>query len=362
MRTEPRASGFTACAWAAGVALMAVFPATASAHGIGEGAADRTILEFVPFGMEHMLLGWDHLLFIAGVLLLSRDLKMAAKLISVFALGHSITLLTATLAGWELNATAVDVVIALSVVFVAMVGLRGAPEDWRPLGVAIFGFGLVHGLGLATRLLDAGIPQDDIFWRVLAFNIGVEIGQLTALVLMVAVGMFITRHVADSRRFERPAFAALLAAGFIAAAVLSVPTDAEEGGVEDGLDLSSTSCVEGPAPVPTNSLSAGHPPKPFFEPDERAPEEEDLGHILGDSYVVVRYDPDLSAGELVRLREWMMQVTPQIVSAPAIEGNDALTAINAQGSITCSTLDLEGLGRFVQDWFGDQAVPTLPPS
>ncbi|WP_309235798.1 HupE/UreJ family protein [Amycolatopsis sp. SID8362] len=143
-------------------------PPAASAHGISGSAADKNTLEFIPLGIEHMLLGWDHLLFIAGIVLLAGELRRAAKLISVFVLGHSTTLIAGTLAGWRVDATVVDIVIALSLVFVGVVG-------WFGLGV--FAFGLVHGLGLSTRLQDLGLPEDGLFGRVIAFNVGVEIGQ-----------------------------------------------------------------------------------------------------------------------------------------------------------------------------------------
>ncbi|MEU4448420.1 HupE/UreJ family protein [Actinosynnema sp. NPDC050801] len=135
------------------VAALAGSPGTASAHGIGS-AAGLNAWQFIPLGIEHMLLGWDHLLFIAGIVLLAGELRRAAALISVFVLGHSTTLIVATLAGWQVDAVAVDVVIALSVLFVGVVGLIGRPKDWRWFTLAILAFGLVHGLGLSTRLQD----------------------------------------------------------------------------------------------------------------------------------------------------------------------------------------------------------------
>jgi len=82
--------------------------------------------------------------------------------ISVCVAGHSLTLLAATLAGWQISATLVDVVIALSVVFVGVMGVRQGPRDWRLIGAAVFGFGLIHGLGLSTRLQHLGLPEDGL--------------------------------------------------------------------------------------------------------------------------------------------------------------------------------------------------------
>lgn len=90
-----------------------------------------TVREFVPVGIEHMLFGWDHLLFIAGVVLQAGRRGRAAKLIMVFVPGHGTTLIVATLVGWRVNATAVDIVIALSVAFVGFAGTIAPPGGGR---------------------------------------------------------------------------------------------------------------------------------------------------------------------------------------------------------------------------------------
>jgi hydrogenase/urease accessory protein HupE len=167
------------------LSLLTASPA--AAHGISGDATERSTLGFISVGIEHMLLGWDHLLFLAGVLLVARDLRRTAKVISIFALGHSLTLICATIAGWHVNADLVDVVIVLSVAFVGGVGLFGQPKRWDLFGAAIFGFGLIHGLGLATRLQSLGLPGDGLIWKVICFNIGVEIGQVTAIVGMLGL-------------------------------------------------------------------------------------------------------------------------------------------------------------------------------
>jgi hypothetical protein len=107
--------------------------------------------------------------------------------------GHSITLLIATLAGWQLDPTLVDVVIALSVVYVGVRGVAGGPANLRRDGAIVFAFGLVHGLGLSTRLQDLGLPDDGLAVRVLLFNVGVEIGQLTAIAIIVGLGALAVR-------------------------------------------------------------------------------------------------------------------------------------------------------------------------
>src|SRR5215210_3306611 len=108
------------------LALLAA-PSSALAHGLdGNADPNRPVIDYLWLGFRHMLGGWDHLLFIAGVVLLAGGLRPAARLVSVFVAGHSLTLLTATLAGWQLDADMVDAVIALSLVYVGVVGMRRA--------------------------------------------------------------------------------------------------------------------------------------------------------------------------------------------------------------------------------------------
>ena len=181
------------------LAALAAPPTAASAHGIGGDAADRSVLGFVPLGVEHMLLGWDHLLFIAGVVLIAREVRLAAKLISVFVVGHSTTLIAATLAGWQVNAGLVDAIIALSVAFVGCVGLFNRPESFTWFGGVVLAFGLIHGLGLATRFQALGLPEEGQLWKVIAFNVGIEIGQLAGIIAMVALAWAVLRVVGAAR-------------------------------------------------------------------------------------------------------------------------------------------------------------------
>jgi hydrogenase/urease accessory protein HupE len=208
---------------AVGAGVLLGTPGAAFAHGVG-GTSD-TAGGFVWLGFTHMLLGWDHLLFIAGVVLLAGQVKRAAKLISVFAAGHSTTLIVATLAGWRANATMVDIVIALSLAFVGVIGWAGRPTRWRWFAAAVLGFGLVHGLGLSTRLQELGVHHDGtLLARVIAFNIGVEIGQLLAVLGMFMLGDVLWYHL--RRHFSwsttwRTAYAGLMIAGLATAAVLA---------------------------------------------------------------------------------------------------------------------------------------------
>src|SRR5215210_4321010 len=168
---------------AAAAILPLILAPVASAHGLGAGDPNRPVPEYLWLGFKHLLAGWDHLLFILAIVLLAGGLWRATKLISLFVAGHSITLMLATTNEWTVSATLVDVVIALAVLFVAVIGLRGRPSRWAWFGAALFGIGLVHGLGLATRLLELGVTDNSLALRVLLFNIGVELGQATAVIV-----------------------------------------------------------------------------------------------------------------------------------------------------------------------------------
>lgn len=205
----------------AAVAMTAVMTAAASpalAHGVH--ASGESVGAYLNSGILHMLLGWDHLLFIVGVALVSGQVKPAAKLLSLFALGHSTTLIVATLAGWQVNAVFVDVVIALSLVFVGALGWFGPPR-FRWFALAVFGFGLVHGLGLATRLQALTLPEDGLLIRVIAFNVGVELAQLIAITAAFLLWATVVHRV-DGSLFRRVSYAGLAAVGLIAAVTLTV--------------------------------------------------------------------------------------------------------------------------------------------
>ena len=131
--------------------------------------------------------------------------------------GHSSTLLLATRAGWQLDPNAVDVLIAGSVAYIGWRVLRGRPERWWPTAVTIFAFGLVHGLGLSTRLQGIDLPNGGaLVIRIIAFKVGVEIGQLLALGVIIGAGFLALGH-SPRPQTVRPE----LAAGLVAFGVLS---------------------------------------------------------------------------------------------------------------------------------------------
>lgn len=194
-----------------------LLPAAASAHGISE--ADKAAmlaggyLQYALLGAKHMLTGYDHLLFLFGVVFFLTRFVDVVRFVTAFTLGHSITLVFATFAGITWNYWLVDAVIALTVIYK---GFDNNGGFQRHLGMkspnllaAVFVFGLIHGFGLSTRLqqLPLGEDQAGVLGRILSFNVGVELGQVAALSLMLVV-------LAAWRR--RPSFAKLAVAANVA--------------------------------------------------------------------------------------------------------------------------------------------------
>jgi hypothetical protein len=167
---------------------------SAWAHGVAEGDAQylesASGLQFIPYmylGAKHMVTGYDHLLFLAGVIFFLYRLKDVALYVSLFAVGHSITLLVGVLGGIRVDAYVVDAIIGLSVVYKAFENIGG----FQRLGLnintkaVVFLFGLVHGFGLSTKLQDLRLSEDGLVPNIIGFNIGVELGQFTALALIL---------------------------------------------------------------------------------------------------------------------------------------------------------------------------------
>lgn len=142
------------------------------------------IRKFVPSGVEHILIGPDHLLFLVGLLLLGGSLRQLALVVSAFTVAHSITLSLAALNVLNPPARIIEPAIALSIVYVGADNLM--VRDGRDVRAWIaFGFGFIHGFGFANVLREMDLPRAALGWSLFSFNLGVEIGQL-AVVLVVA--------------------------------------------------------------------------------------------------------------------------------------------------------------------------------
>lgn len=176
------------------VLLLILFPALIFAHDVTAANQEllRTggLLAYIRVGATHMLTGYDHLLFLTGVIFYLKGFKDILKFITVFTLGHCITLIGATFMGITANEYLVDAVIALSVLYKGVENLDGfkalnvkSPNLLVMVGV----FGLIHGFGLSTRLQSFDMGQGQILAKILCFNLGVEIGQILALIPIVFV-------------------------------------------------------------------------------------------------------------------------------------------------------------------------------
>jgi hypothetical protein len=205
--------------------LLAVLPVLAFAHGVsGKDASFVTSLRgvnFMPFaylGAKHMVTGYDHLAFLAGVIFLLYRLRDVALYASLFALGHSVTLLGAVLLGYRANPYIVDAIIGLSVVYKGFENIDGFRNlRWRlDPRMAVLGFGLAHGLGLATKLQELQLSPDGLATNLVAFNLGVEFGQLAALSMMVLL-FTLWRSTRFFRPAIHPANLLLMGVGFVLA-------------------------------------------------------------------------------------------------------------------------------------------------
>ena len=177
----------------------------AFAHGIGGRDAafvaatkGPDLLPFMYLGAKHMVTGYDHLLFIFGVIFFLYRLRDVLIYVTLFSIGHSITLLAGVLLKIDVNAYLVDAIIGLSVAYKAFDNLGGFKSVFgvQPNNkIAVAGFGLIHGLGFAAALQDLRLPQHMLVYSLVGFNIGVEIGQLAA----VAVASLLARTILQFR-------------------------------------------------------------------------------------------------------------------------------------------------------------------
>ncbi|HAG46682.1 MAG: hypothetical protein CL559_10860 [Alphaproteobacteria bacterium] len=209
-----------------GLAFIALSISTnpALAHNVTPGDAGYIqeiwgvhIIPFMYLGAKHMVTGYDHILFLLGVVFFLYRMKDVATYVSIFAIGHSVTMLAGVWFGWGVNAYIVDAIIGLSVVYKALDNL-GAYQRWfgfQPnTKAATLIFGLFHGTGLATKILDYQIAEDGLLANLLAFNVGVEIGQILALAIILIVMGYWRR----TSKFFRQAYTAnvvMMSLGFM---------------------------------------------------------------------------------------------------------------------------------------------------
>jgi hypothetical protein len=206
--------------------LLGLFSISASSFAHEVSAEDILALRalsgiqlphYLWLGAKHMLTGYDHLLFLLGVIFYIKRLKDVLVLVSFFAIGHSITLIAGVAFSWNVNPFLVDAIIGFSVAYKGFDNLNGFKTflGERPNEkIVVLIFGLFHGLGLATKLQALAVRDEGLIPNLLAFNVGVELGQITALIAALILLKYVSslrtnKHIATSINI------ALMTAGFV---------------------------------------------------------------------------------------------------------------------------------------------------
>jgi len=203
--------------------LIATVP-DAIAHGVTAGdkgfiqeSSGMMLLPFIYLGAKHMVTGYDHLLFLFGVIFFLYRLKDVSIYVTLFAIGHSVTLISGVLWNISVSAYLIDAIIGFSIVYKALDNM-GAYQRWfgfQPsTKIATLVFGLFHGLGLATKILDFNMSTDGLIPNLIAFNVGVELGQILGLAMILILISF-WRHSTGFMRHAYNANVALMVGGFI---------------------------------------------------------------------------------------------------------------------------------------------------
>jgi len=201
-----------------------IFPCIAVAHNVSKRDASfvqsnqgTAVAAFVYLGAKHMVTGYDHIAFLIGVIFFLYKLKDIVQYVSLFTLGHSITLLAGVLGGFHANPYIIDAIIGLSVVYKAFDNMDGFRRffGFEPnTKAAVLIFGLFHGFGLATKLQELDLSKNGLVTNIISFNVGVEIGQVLALTaVLIALSAWRTQS-----GFLRQAFTAnavLMTVGFV---------------------------------------------------------------------------------------------------------------------------------------------------
>jgi hypothetical protein len=204
------------------IALLALLSIEAFAHGVDDKT--RAFLEqnngvqFIPFlyiGAKHMITGYDHLLFLVGVIFFLYRSRDVLLYVTMFTIGHSTTLLFGVLSDIQVNAYLIDAIIGFSVIYKGFDNLGGFKRcfNWQPnTQWAVLIFGLFHGFGLATKLQEFSLADEGLITNLIAFNLGVELGQFAALALILIM-INAWRKLPSFQRFSTVTNTALMSAG-----------------------------------------------------------------------------------------------------------------------------------------------------
>lgn len=213
-------SKFKQSQWLLAIVAM-LFVSHAFGHGMSQAEKlsiiDGGNLRYMWIGATHMLSGYDHLLFVFGIIFFLTKFRDIVKYITAFTLGHSATLIYATFTGLQINYFLIDAVIGLSVAYIAFANLDGFKKYWNVnppnLLFMIVALGLIHGLGLSTRLQQLPLNEDQLLLNIISFNVGIELGQILALTVMLLV-LAGWRKSSSFNQFNRVSNMFLIIAGF----------------------------------------------------------------------------------------------------------------------------------------------------
>jgi len=204
--------------------LVAGAGAVLSAHGVSgkdavylQGLQGRAIVPLMYLGAKHMVTGYDHLLFLVGVIFFLYRLKDVVQYVTLFTIGHSVTLLAGVLGGIRANPFIIDAIIGFSVVYKAFENMDGFKRVFgvQPnTRVAVLVFGLFHGFGLATKLQEFALSPNGLVGNIVSFNVGVEIGQGLALVAIL-IGLTYWRSRGGFLQHAFATNALVMACGFL---------------------------------------------------------------------------------------------------------------------------------------------------
>src|SRR5207249_2509704 len=206
------------------LAILWLLPTLAAAHNVSKRDAQfvqantgSAIAPFLYLGAKHMVTGYDHLLFLVGVIFFLYRLRDVVQYVSLFTVGHSLTLLGGVLGGIHANPYLIDAIIGFSVVYKAFDNMDGFKLlfGFQPnTRLAVLIFGLFHGFGLATKLQEFTLSKDGLVANIVSFNVGIEIGQALALTA-VLIGLSYWRTHSGFFRHALLTNTALMAGGFI---------------------------------------------------------------------------------------------------------------------------------------------------
>lgn len=206
------------------LAMLLSISGEAFAHAVADGdkgyiqeITGVNLISFLYLGAKHMVTGYDHILFLLGVIFFLYKMKHIGIYVSLFAIGHSVTMLAGVYFNFGINSYIIDAIIGLSIVYKALDNM-GAYQRWfgfQPnTKAATLIFGLFHGFGLSSKILDYEISPDGLLPNLLAFNVGVEIGQLLALgAILIVMGFW--RRTPSFLKHAYTANAVMMTAGFM---------------------------------------------------------------------------------------------------------------------------------------------------